>query len=46
MLAWGKDLITSVDVAKRYVTEAIRRSFGIGKGHGPLNHFVRVEGMP
>ena len=46
MLAWGKDLITSVDVAKRYVTEAIRQSFGIGKGHGPLNHFVRVEGMP
>jgi hydroxymethylpyrimidine/phosphomethylpyrimidine kinase len=46
MLAWGKDLITSIDVAKRYVTEAIRQSFGIGKGHGPLNHFVRVEGMP
>jgi hydroxymethylpyrimidine/phosphomethylpyrimidine kinase len=46
MLAWGKDLITSVDVAKRYVTEAIRQSFGIGKGHGPLNHFVSVEGMP
>jgi phosphomethylpyrimidine kinase len=46
MLAWGKDLITSIDVAKRYITEAIRLSFNIGKGHGPLNHFVRVEGMP
>ncbi len=46
MLAWGYDIITSIDVAKRYITEAIRQSFGIGKGHGPLNHFVRVEGMP
>lgn len=46
MLAWGYDIITSIDVAKRYITEAIRQSFEIGKGYGPLNHFVRVEGMP
>ena len=25
--------------AKEYVTEAIRRAFPMGGGHGPLNHF-------
>ena len=26
-------------MAKRYVVEAIRMAPGIGRGHGPLNHF-------
>ena len=25
--------------AKEYVTEAIRRSYSVGAGHGPLDHF-------
>ena len=28
--------------AKEYVTEAIRRAFPMGGGHGPLNHFYRT----
>ena len=40
-LAKGLDLLEAVELAKAYVTEAIRRSFEIGQGHGPLNHFYR-----
>ena len=38
-LAKGLDLLEAVELAKEYVTEAIKRSFEIGQGHGPLNHF-------
>jgi len=38
-LALGKTVPESVDLAKRYVTEAIRHAFSVGGGHGPLNHF-------
>ena len=41
----GKSLGEAVRISKAYVTEAIRKSFSLGKGHGPLNHFVRVRGM-
>ena len=41
-LARGLDLLDSVAIAKDYVTEAIRRSFPVGQGHGPLNHFYKV----
>ena len=41
-LARGMSVIDSVAQAKEYVTEAIRRSFAIGRGHGPLNHFYRL----
>ena len=34
----------AVAQAKEYVTEAIRRSFPIGQGHGPLNHFYKLWG--
>ena len=34
----------SVSQAKEYVTEAIRASFFIGQGHGPLHHFHRFWG--
>ncbi len=44
-LVQGKLLKEAVHTAKRYVTEAIRQGFDLGKGHGPLNHFVRVSGM-
>ena len=29
--------------AKAFVTEAIRTAPGLGKGHGPLNHWAKVE---
>lgn len=38
-LAAGKSVRDAVADAKCYVTEAIRTSFSVGSGHGPLNHF-------
>jgi hydroxymethylpyrimidine/phosphomethylpyrimidine kinase len=35
-------VLDAVAWAKEYVTEAIRNSFPIGRGHGPLNHFYRL----
>ena len=43
-LAQGKPLPEAVAQAKDYVTEAIRASFPIGRGHGPLNHFYKLWG--
>ena len=41
-LAKGLQVEDAVGLAKEYVTEAIRRSFPIGQGHGPLNHFYKL----
>ena len=38
-LARGASLSEAVGQAKRYVTEAIRRAYDIGEGHGPVHHF-------
>jgi hydroxymethylpyrimidine/phosphomethylpyrimidine kinase len=43
-LARGMEVIDAVALAKEYVTEAIRRSFPLGQGHGPLNHFYKLWG--
>ena len=43
-LAQGLGLLESVAMAKEYVTEAIRWSFSVGQGHGPLNHFYKAWG--
>ena len=40
-LAKGLGTQDAVGRAKEFVTEAIRRSFTIGQGHGPLNHFYK-----
>ncbi len=37
-LALGASLREAVRGAKHYVTEAIRRSYAVGQGHGPLDH--------
>ncbi len=37
-LAKGMSLPVSLENSKAFVTEAIRNSLEIGKGHGPLNH--------
>ncbi|MGQ9557985.1 MAG: bifunctional hydroxymethylpyrimidine kinase/phosphomethylpyrimidine kinase [Desulfurispora sp.] len=39
-LARGWDLLRSVQVACQYVNRAIAEAPAIGRGHGPLNHFV------
>lgn len=40
-LACGDDLVTAVETAKHYVTEAIAAAdqLNIGSGHGPVHHF-------
>ncbi len=42
-LALGASVPEAVERAKEYTTEAIRRGFRIGSGHGPLNHFYTWE---
>jgi hydroxymethylpyrimidine/phosphomethylpyrimidine kinase len=37
-LALGADLVAAVRGAKDYLTEAIRRSYSVGRGHGPVDH--------
>jgi hydroxymethylpyrimidine/phosphomethylpyrimidine kinase len=37
-LANGSELLEAVRGAKEYLTEAIRRSYSIGRGHGPVDH--------
>ena len=39
-LARGIELKEATATAKRFVTEAIRRAPGLGRGHGPVNHAV------
>ena len=43
-LACDMSVFDAVAQAKEYVTEAILRSFPIGQGHGPLNHFYKLWG--
>lgn len=42
-LARGMELEDAVGAAKRFVTDAIRRAPGLGRGHGPINHSVPVR---
>lgn len=37
-LALGDPLLDAVRHAKTYLTEAIRRSYSVGHGHGPVDH--------
>lgn len=41
-LALGKSLTEAIEISKRFVTEAIRTSPNIGKGHSPVNHLLDV----
>ncbi len=41
-LAKGFDVLDAVEDAKEYVTQAIKNSFDLGEGHGPLNHFWKL----
>lgn len=42
-LALGYDIAESVKLSKEYITEAIRHSFDIGKGVGPVHHFYKFD---
>ncbi len=41
-LALGKTLTEAVEIAKKFVTEAIRTAPNIGKGNSPINHLVKI----
>ena len=38
-LAKGKDVETAIRTAKSFITAAISKPLGIGRGHGPVNHW-------
>jgi len=40
-LARGLDINKAVESAEEYIDGAIRAAIGLGKGHGPVNHFFR-----
>jgi hydroxymethylpyrimidine/phosphomethylpyrimidine kinase len=40
-LAKGEKLEDAVVLAKKYITQAIRRGFAVGSGHSPVHHFYR-----
>ena len=42
-LANGLSLQDSIEAAKSYITEAIRNSFPLGHGHGPVHHFYALN---
>jgi hydroxymethylpyrimidine/phosphomethylpyrimidine kinase len=42
-LARGKSVNDAIQVAKTYLTEAIRHSLAIGHGTGPTNHFYFLQ---
>ncbi|HEY9465325.1 MAG TPA: bifunctional hydroxymethylpyrimidine kinase/phosphomethylpyrimidine kinase [Vicinamibacterales bacterium] len=42
-LALGRTLREAIPRAQRYIAEAIRHAPDLGKGHGPMQHFVEVE---
>lgn len=42
-LAKGRDLAEAVDIAKRFVTLAIKTNPGLGKGSGPINHQALID---
>jgi hydroxymethylpyrimidine/phosphomethylpyrimidine kinase len=41
-LALGLDLRSALERARDYLDGALRSAPGLGRGHGPLNHFWRV----
>jgi hydroxymethylpyrimidine/phosphomethylpyrimidine kinase len=42
-LAKGRSLFDAVSIAKKFITQAIKTNPGLGKGAGPVNHFVEVK---
>lgn len=40
-LALGYDIVESVKLSKEYITQAIKHSFDIGHGIGPVHHFYK-----
>ena len=45
-LAAGRGLVEAATLAKAYVTKAIEKSYAVGKGRIPLDHFYRLKIEP
>jgi hydroxymethylpyrimidine kinase/phosphomethylpyrimidine kinase/thiamine-phosphate diphosphorylase len=45
-LAQGEPLPAAVGRAKEFITAAIRLATPMGKGHGPVNHFLAARELP
>ncbi|HKC28202.1 MAG TPA: bifunctional hydroxymethylpyrimidine kinase/phosphomethylpyrimidine kinase [Jatrophihabitans sp.] len=45
-LARGLDMPAAVEFGKWFVTEAVRDSFALGAGLGPVGHFWRIRELP
>lgn len=45
-LVKGLDLETSVQVAKEYISGALKAMIDLGKGYGPLNHAWNITETP
>ena len=43
-LAKGRDLETSITLAKNYISQALRAMLDLGKGSGPMNHAFAIKG--
>lgn len=41
-LANKKSVLEAVKMAKEYITDALRFSLSLGRGHGPTNHFAPI----
>ena len=42
-LAQGEPIEQAVGKAKQFIREAIRTAPGLGKGHGPINHYRAAQ---
>lgn len=43
-LAKGKSVEDAIRIGKRYVSATIANGIQVGHGHGPLNHWAKIEG--
>ena len=42
-LSQGEPLVIAVSRAKQFITQAIRNARPMGKGHGPINHYLAAK---
>lgn len=42
-LALGRDLSDAIKYGKKFVAKAIKETIQVGHGHGPLNHWVKID---
>jgi hydroxymethylpyrimidine kinase/phosphomethylpyrimidine kinase len=43
LLALGVELRLAVEKARRFVEQAMKAAYPLGRGHGPLDHFYRFK---